>query len=278
MKSNPIARGNGTVVAFLIFFFTGPAAGSMIQPRKLVDAHTAGILNRGQYDLECRIYPSGDPSLGGGLTLGIDVGVTSRLTIGLSYGGEGIVGRGRNIKWHSLPGWLVKYRIFEEKLHFPGIAFGYDHQGHGGLSDTSRFFYKGYIFKSPGFFVSMSKNYLFFNTIQFGIHGMVNYSMEDYKTVTWPNAIGGIDIGINDELSLVVEYNFGFNIRDPYPGKPLYFAHPSDGYLNIGLRWAFSPSFYIEFDGRDVLERRRTKEGNYVGFTREIKLVYFSEF
>jgi hypothetical protein len=158
------------------------------------------------------------------------------------------------------------------------VALGYDHQGHGGIADTAAFLYKGYIFKSPGFFIALSKNYLLFNRVQFGLHGMVNYSMEDFRKVHWPNLIAGLDIGINEELSVVFEYNFGFNTLDRRPGvQPLY-ARPSEGYLNAGIRWAFSPSFYIEFDARDLLERRRTKYGRMVSWTREIKLVFFSEF
>jgi hypothetical protein len=265
-------------LTFLLWLPTTTATAEMIQPRKLVDAHTAGILGRGEYDFECRIYPAADSSLGAGLTVGIDVGITNRLTIGLSYGGEGIVGRGKNVRFHYLPGWLIKYRIIEERMHFPGIALGYDHQGHGGIADNSKFGYKGYIFQSPGFFISLSKNYLLFSRIQFGIHGMANYSMENYKEVRWPNCIAGLDIGINEELSMVFEYDFGFNILDRSPGvQPLY-ARPSEGYLNAGIRWAFSPSFYIEFAARDLLEHRRTQNGRWVSWGREIKLVYFSAF
>jgi len=247
----------------------------MVQPRKLVDSHTAGILARGQYDFEARIYPAGDTTLGSGLILGIDVGITNRLTIGLSYGGEGVVGRGPRVKANPVPGWLVKYRLFEEKILFPGIAIGYDHQGHGGITDSARFSYDGNIFKSPGFFAAVSKNFLLANTVQFGIHGMTHYSMEDVDNVTWPNVITGIDIGINEELAMVFEYDFGFNLRD---GNEKYYAQPADGYLNAGLRWAFSPSFYLECDARDVLEHRKDKNNRTLGWSREIKIVYFSEF
>jgi len=273
---NPKLRTLGTfsLVLFLSGTFT-MADAEMVQPRKLVDAHTAGILARGQYDFEARIYPAGDTTLGSGLLLGINVGITNRLSIGLSYGGEGIVGRGHEVKPNPIPGLLVKYRIFEEGMIFPGVALGFDHQGHGGLTDTVRFRYKGTIFKSPGFFGAVSKNFLLVNVVQFGLHGMVSYSLEDHENVTWPNVITGIDIGINDELSMVFEYDFGFNIRD---GNQKYYAQPGDGYLNAGLRWAFSPAFYLEFDARDVLEHRREITGRTLGWSREIKLVYFSEF
>ena len=255
-----------------------PLTAEMIQPRKLVDAHTAGILGKGQYDIECRFYEAGDTSLGAGITFGFAIGVTNRLTLGLSYGGEGLIGRGNRVRPHSLPGWLVKYRLIEEGVRMPGIAIGYDHQGHGGLTDTARFSYKGYIYKSPGFFVAASKNYLLFNAIQLGLHGMCNYSMEEIKHVRWPDLIAGFDIGINDELSLVFEYDFSFNTLDAHPGEPVLYARPSDGYLNAGIRWAFSPNFYIELDLRDLLERRTTSAGKTLGWNREIKVAYFAEF
>lgn len=264
-----------TLYSILIMLFIHSVYGEMIQPRKLVDTHTAGILSRGQFDFEARIYPPGDTTSASGLILGIDVGITDRLTIGLSYGGEGIVGRGSEVEPHPVPGWLIKYRLFEETILFPGVAFGYDHQGHGGMSDTSRFNYKGNIFKSPGFFISASKNFLIASIIQFGIHGMVNYSLEEIDHVNWPNCIAGIDLGINEELSAVFEYDFGLNIKD---GDQKYYAQPSDGYFNAGVRWAFSPSFYIEFDARDIFEHRKDKYDSRLGWGREIKLVHFSEF
>ncbi len=266
------------MIVCLLCGFSGTLRAEMIQPRKLVDAHTAGILGKGQYDIECRFYAAGDTTLGAGVTFGFDIGVTNRLTLGLSYGGEGLVGRGNRIRPHALPGWLVKYRLIEEQVHFPGLAIGYDHQGRGGLTDTARFDYKGYIFKSPGFFVALSKNYLLFGALQLGLHGMCNYSMEEVDKVKWPNLIAGIDFGINEELSLVFEYDFAFNNLDAHPDKPPLYARPSDGYLNAGIRWAFSSNFYIELDFRDLLERRTTVDGRRIGWNREIKLAYFAQF
>jgi hypothetical protein len=263
------------IVGVLFPLWSGTLRSEMVQPRKLVDAHTAGILEKGQCDLESRIYPAGDTSYSAGLLIGIDAGITNRLTIGLSYGGEGVVGRGPHARPNPLPGWLVKYRLFEESVLFPGIALGYDHQGHGGIADSSLFSYEGYIYKSPGFFIAASKNFLFLNAVQFGLHAMGNYSMEDVDNVNWPNLIAGIDIGIHEELAIVAEYDFGFNLTD---GNQKYYAEPSDGYLNAGLRWAFSPEFYIEFDARDLLENRKDDSGRILGWSREIKLVFIPTF
>ena len=267
-----------SAIALFTSILCSTFAQEMLQPVRLIDSHTAGVLPRASYDFECRIYPAGDPKYGAGLNMGIEVGVTNRLMIGISYGGEGIVGRGNVANFNYFPGLLIKYRLFEENFFFPAISFGYDHQGFGGNADTNQFDYRGYIYKSPGFFVAISKNYLLFTKIQFGIHGAVNYSMEEIKNVKWPNGFAGIDLGLNDELSLVMEYNLGLNTRDPKPNKTALYARPFEGYLNLGLRWALSRNFLIEFDAKDVFENRKQKNSSTVGWTRELKIVYFSEF
>ncbi|MDO5576280.1 MAG: hypothetical protein Q4F84_04315 [Fibrobacter sp.] len=251
---------------------------TVFQPRRLVDAHTAGVLPRAHFDFECRIYPAGTLSSGAGVILGMSVGISERFMLGLSYGGEGWVGRGNKAVANPLPGWLVKYRIFEESRAFPGVAIGYDHQGFGGIAEKEDFGYDGYVFKSPGFFVSLSKNFLIFTKAQIGFHGTVNYSTEESKTVRWPNFLAGMDIGINEELYIVVEYDFGLNQKDPDPPKRALYARPGEGYLNLGIRWAFSPNFNIELDAKDVCENRRSLEGHTLGWGRELKLVYIASF
>lgn len=250
----------------------------MLQPRRLVDAHTAGLLPRASVEFDCRYYPSFDPELGAGLNAGLAVGITDRLMVGIAYGGEGLIGRGRKAVFNYFPGILLKYRLFEESFAGPGVAIGYDHQGYGGLTDTSDFDYKGYVYQSPGFFIALSKNFKLLNHVLFGMHTSVNYSMEDARHVKWPNLFAGIDLSLNEELALVFEYNFGFNTRDYHGQSPVNYASLNEGYLNCGLRWAFSPQFFIELDAKDVLENRYTKYKKCVGWTREIKLVYFFSF
>src|SRR5574344_443471 len=98
----------------------------MLQQRRLVDAHTAGLLPRASVDFDCRYYPSFDPALGAGLNVGFGVGITDRLMIGIAYGGEGLIGRGRKATFNYFPGLLLKYRLFEESFAGPGVAIGYD--------------------------------------------------------------------------------------------------------------------------------------------------------
>lgn len=251
-----------------------PVEERMIQPRRLIDAHTAGILPRAHFDFETRIYPSGDEDISGcGLLLSITVGITDRLNIGVSYGGDGIVGRGR-VRGNPYPGALIKYRIIEESYHIPGIAIGYDHQGYGGIEPEN---YTGYVYKSQGLFLALSKNYLIFRKIQLGIHGAVNFTWEDIRNVKWPNGYVGLDFGLNEELAIALEYDCALNQKDR--GSDHY-TNPLKGIFNVGIRWAFVPTFYLEFDAKDIFLQ---KIADYItdermGWSRELKIVYVTSF
>jgi len=218
------------------------------------------------------MYPSVDSTAACGLILALTAGVTNRLNIGLSYGGDGLIGFGRHVRLNSLPGFLVKYRIYEENYFIPGIAIGYDHQGYGGIADSAAFGYKGYVDKSPGFFTALSKNYLLFSVIQLGFHGGVDLSMEEVRKVRWPDAYVGFDMGFNEELSIFSEYDFGLNVRDP---KAVTYGLPQRGFLNAGIRWTFGENFSIEFDAKDILENRE-RDGRRLGWRRELKVGYVS--
>jgi len=212
----------------------------------------------------------------GGMMMGLNVGITDRFTVGLSYGGEGIIGRRNYINWNNYPGVLVKYRLFEERFITPALTLGYDHQGHGGSASRGEFGYDGYIFKSPGFFGALSKNYIMLNIVQIGVHGTANYSLEGRDSVNWPNVMIGFDITINDELMLVTEYDFAWN--DKTGSKERYYSR---GFFNVGLRWAFSNNFQLGLDVKDIFETKmRGPDGakRENGWSRELKVLYSSKF
>jgi len=287
----PDAAGFIGLCLFIFLAAALPLRADLLQPYKLVDGHTAGVLEKGHYDLDFRVYASGGEYgtiYGTGLISGFRVGVTPRLTLGLSYGGEGLIGYSNHVRWYSYPGVMVKYRLFEEKLFIPAITFGFDNQGYGGPADESRFGYNGFVFKSQGFFVAMSKNFLMLNVVQIGFHGAVNYSLEERKEVTWPNGLIGMDIGINDELAIFAEYDLAINDISGNEYEKGVYAYPQCGYFNVGLRWAFTPNFHIEFDVKDIFENKIYRAPNPppadpnrmlpVGWSREFKVVYLSNF
>jgi hypothetical protein len=223
---------------------------------------------------------------GNGLLLGLGVGITNRFTIGLAYGGEGLIGYGDHVDWNSLPGILVKYRLIEESFVAPAITFGFDNQGYGGRAGGLLFDYDGYVYKSPGFFASISKSFVMLKKAQIGFHGTVNYSLEETNEIKWPNVLVGMDIGINEELMFVVEYNCALD--DMTGENTTTYANPFYGFLNMGLRWAFAKNFHLQFDVRDILQNKVTRFNpdiagglidirEPIGWSRELKVVYVTK-
>ena len=263
------------VVGFIFVLNQAGFTEEMVQPRKLVDAHTAGILPQKTFSVECHVYPNGrapDTTVsaeygypGSGVTLGVAVGVFTWLNLGISYGGDGIIGR-NGIRPNPHVGGMIKIRVLEETYYLPALAFGVDNQGYGGIAQG----YIGYINKSPGVFIATSKNYLLFTKLQIGLHGEVNYSFEDWEKYRWPDCFVGLDLGFTDNFAVAAEYDVGLLDND---------LNPLHGYLNLGFRWALNARFYIEFDAKDILQQRRVEStGERLGWSRELKFSYVQPF
>jgi len=255
----------------------------MIQPRRLIDMHTAGVLPKATLDFETRVYPSRLAVVdGAGTTFGISVGITDRFMFGGGYGADGLVGHG-TIRGNPWPGLLIKYRLIEENYFLPAVAIGYDWQGWGGIEgyENNGDRYRGYVYKSGGFFAAMSKNYLLLSSVQVGVHGAINYSMEEIHNVKWPNCFLGADLGVNEELAIAAEYNLALNEEDPNSDA---YVNPFRGFLNAGIRWAIFPSMYIEFNAKDIFSNKLGMKNNPaaddvpLGWSRELKLVYIHSF
>jgi hypothetical protein len=287
VKTSYLRRAAVSVAAVLAASTLLHASGPF-QPVRLVNVHTAGVLPKASFDVDFRVYAPPD-GYGSGLLSGVGVGLTNRLNIGLAFGGEGILGYSDRVRWNNLPGVLVKYRLFEEGVVAPALAVGFDNQGYGGLAWEGGYGYDGYIYKSPGFFAALSKNYLMLGNVQIGFHGTVSYSLEEADDVTWPNAAGGIDIGINEELMFIAEYDFALNDVTG-GGKGNKYGLPHRGFLNLGLRWAFTENFHIEFDMQDILENKTRRVfapapqepdkwvREPIRWSRELKVAYISSF
>jgi hypothetical protein len=264
-------------------------ATNMIQPYKLVSAPTAEILPRAFIDIEMNIYASRG-GYGSGLIAGVHMGLTDRLMLGLSYGGEGLIGSG-SVYWNRYrdviyPGVLVKYRIIEESTALPAFTIGFDNQGYGGPATAGQYGYDGYIFKAPGFFVACSKSFMMMNKLQLGFHGTLNHAIEGSDDMSWGNylnAMMGVDIALNEELAIIAEYDFAWN--DVTGPRNDYF-HLFRGFLNLGVRWAFTPNFHLQFDFRDILENKTIRApipGDPdrrvpIGWSREMKVIYITKF
>ncbi|MEE9169435.1 MAG: hypothetical protein V3U73_06685 [bacterium] len=226
-----------------------------LPPLSLIDSPTAGTLYRGSYVSNLRAYHNG------GLLAGLAVGISNRFYVGISYGGENILGEGK-VNWNPDIGFQVAYRLIDENIALPGVSIGYQSQGYGPyLKESER-----YTIKSRGFYAAASKNYSFLGDLSF--HGGVNLSLENNDTDEDLNFFIGAMKSLNPELSVVAEYDLAINdngSKSIGDGK---------GYLNIGLRWLFANRLAIQFHFKNLLENKE----NVPSSNREIKISYLEFF
>ena len=243
------------------------------KPVQLIDLPTASILKGGALLTSLRLYEDG-----GALTY-LSVGVSSKMMFGISFGGLHVIG-GQNIRWNDYPGVNIAFRLVEEDLVLPAISIGYDWQGFGkfwkpedydktiqrqiandSLGSTDLMLDR-YSIKSRGFYAVVSKGYQ--SLVRIGLHAGINYSLEDNDGDSDPTIFMATDILLSRDLAFVTEYDFATNdgtVRGPNNGK---------GYLNVGLKWAFTNFMSLEFDIKDLL----AKENGKSAVRRVVKFVY----
>jgi hypothetical protein len=230
-----------------------------LPPRALVDAPTAGTLQRGMYDIGLSLFPGG-----GGLG-NIDIGLSSRFQLGISYGATGIISNDEP-DWYPRIGFNLKFRVIDELEYFPALAVGYSDQGNGAWLDE----YDRYTFKSKGFYAVVSRSFYFYHWTS-GWHGGINYSLEnDVDNDDELCGFVGLDATFNYNLGLMLEYDFAFNddrSANAYAGK-------GRGYLNLSVKWLFHENLEIEAIAKDLLVNRRESDT----FTREFRLTYINTF
>ena len=220
---------------------------------QLMDTPVARTLSQGEFAAGLRIYPDG------GLLSSVLIGLTDRFGLGVSYGGENIIGIGKpNMDPRACV--HVQYLIFNEQFLSPAVIIGYQSQGYGGYNrDFERF-----TVKSKGFYAVASKNTAFLGGL--GLHLGMNYSLEHKDGDKDINVFTGVHKWINPELVLLCEYDAAINDNsDNAIGS-------GKGYLNAGVRWSFVQRFFIEFSWKNILENR----DNVPGSSREVKLVYLA--
>ena len=221
---------------------------------RLIDSPTAGLVEKGKFAFDMRLFHEG------GLMGQLSAGALKRLTIGVAYGGERIIGD-RTIDWYPRLEAGVRYRIIEESQTWPALVIGYETQGYGAYAG------RRYQVKSKGVFLSFSKNYLS-SLGQFGVHGGMNLTREDADGDDDPSGWAGVDKSINEDLVLVGEYDLGL---DDDGAAAL---GTGEGYLNAGARWAVSPQLTIGFYMKNLLGNGAANREA----SRELSVLYSEEF
>ena len=227
-------------------------------PRWLVDMPTGGTLPRASFDVAIRLYPSG-----GALGM-IDIGLSNRLQLGISYGGLGVISS-RSVDWNPDINFNIKMRVVDEMEFFPAITGGFCSQGFGAYNDSlNRFTYK-----SRGFYAVASRSFYFYSWTA-GWHFGVNYSLEgDIDEDNSIDAFGGFDATFQYNLAFVIEYDGALD-----DNKSTIFSGKGRGYLNTSLRWLFTDNLELELMLKDLLINRRESST----FTREIRITYIENF
>jgi hypothetical protein len=234
------------------------------QKRHLVNVPTAGVLQRGQYDVGMRLFDNG------GMLTSIGVGITDRFMFGIAYGGENIIGSGK-VKLNPLPGVEARYRAVDESVPGPAVTIGFDNQGYGPFIKRARVDstvkrVNRYTQKSRGLFVVASKNYAFMGNT--GFHGGISWAVTEKKDKdSGPAFFVGVDKSINNELSFVSEYDLALNDNEGIVGN-------KRGYLNIGLKFNFGSRVMIDFIMTDILNN----SGHFGKFSRELRLSLVNTF
>jgi len=230
---------------------------SQLQARKLIDSPTANMLPRGSFDFDLRVYPQG------GLFGAVDIGLTNRFMLGVSYGASNIFGEG-GVDWNKRVEFMAKFKIVKESYGLPAISLGFDTQGSGAFDDSLR----RYTVKSKGFYAVLSKGYLSGIT-PLDFHAGVNYSLENKDKDRSPSLFAGLELRFRHDLAWMLEYDLGLNDNkssSPY-GK-------GRGYLNTGLKWIFSDKLNLELDFKNLLVNRKHAKS----FSRELRIIYLEYF
>ena len=218
------------------------------------------------------------------------IGLTSSLSLGISYGMHGVIGDGQPA-FNLYPGFHVKYRAFDESNTRPALLFGINTQGKGEYYDKNKVNLmdidedgnpisielpiQRYDQKALGFFISLSKNWDFFGNLGFHIGINKNFWEEtgDPEDDNQLNIFFGFDKELNRSFSVLFECDAGLNDNgNKYEFEDLTFGR-GKGFVNAGIRWTVVPNVLVEVNFNDI---KRNSTVEYVN--REIKIMYSESF
>jgi len=212
-------------------------------PYDLIEVPTAYPIQKGNYNLDFRIYGGTVPG-GGGILGKIRLGLLDSLFLGLSLSVDNLIGSGDPSIPSGNPGVLARFRVFDEMTSkvFPTISLGFD---------SSNYWDK----KGKGFYVVASKE-LPVGKMFSHVHGGVNRPVGDDIPIGFFTAY---DFFFSPEFDAIVEVESG----NANTNSALYISY------NFGIEYNPIASLRVGLFCRNLFEI-----GGPVTSTREIHIGY----
>jgi hypothetical protein len=233
-----------------------------VQPLRVVDIPTAGLLARGSYGIDLDVYSEG------GVLFEIEVGISRFANIGISYGGIEFIGSGTP-DMNPRPEVQARVRILEEDEELPAVAIGFDSQGYGQFVDNRSICNeKRYLVKSRGFYVVGSKNWEVVGP--FSLHGGISYSLEN-KLDKSPTIFIGAIKSFSNILDIALELDPGWN--DDKGCASIVEHRP---YIDAAVAWHVNQALSIAFEVRDVASREKDVPPDLRKWNRGLRVCYRS--
>tara|TARA_Y100001934_G_C12380357_1_gene792008 strand:+ start:786 stop:1580 length:795 start_codon:yes stop_codon:yes gene_type:complete len=254
---------------FIVLSLTISQSNHPYPPLHLITIPTSGVLPYGNYSIEGLLIDNG------GMVPRLSIGISQKLTLGVSWGIQNLIGDTKISLNKDYPEYHFKYRFFDEDLSMPAIVIGFDSQGRGQYRKivdyyTSETFYR-YQNKSFGYYLVASKNYFFMGNT--GIHIGINKSLESLDDNDL-NIFMGIDKEINKSISFMLEYDAMLNDNDnQYDYEDLTIGK-GIGYFNAGFRWLIADNILVELNFNDINRNQRISQTAQ----REFKFIYSKKF
>jgi len=242
----------------LLFALPLPAQDFQSRPlERLIDAPVPGGPASGGYEFALKLSPDG------GALAAFDVGIFERFAIGLSYGGDGVIGY-QKPDWNPAPGVRASLRLLNESIFIPALAIGYDSQGQGAWNDSLA----RYRFKAKGLYAALAKNFAMGSLGEISWIGGVNRNPQEEGPKRL-DAFAGFDYRLFATLALLGEFTGALDDRNDPRSLGL-----SRGYLNAAARWLIGRQLAVDLIFRDILLNQPTAARGGAGIGREVRIVY----
>jgi len=192
-------------------------------------------LAHAEYYVSARLWGSG------GIMMRFGLGLFDRVTLGMSYGGDGVIGGAKPEFYDRYrPDFQARLAILQEQGYAPNLVLGFESQGYDGCHSQE------YEVREKGGYLCVGKTV---DVIRTHCQVGVNY---------WNglDAFAALNALLPGNVELIAEYDPAFNDRREGQKNP--------GFLNFGIGWTFAEKVRMVLGLRDVLGNRDNTRLNRV--------------